>query len=101
MIIRSIQKLFSDDETSAEKWQEPLIELVRVSHCLNDKASRDYFDKDVKNNNWSNVSNQLIEAGYSHLKDGKTGMITAINKIRTERRQNIYYKISYIKMGTV
>lgn len=63
----------SENETS-ETWQEHLIELVRVRPCLYDKANRNYYDKDVKANNWKDVSSQLLEAGYTYLKDGQTGI---------------------------
>ena len=54
-------------------WQEHLMELVSVRPCLYDKGDRDYFDKDVKRNNWDDVARSLVEAGYSQLKDTATG----------------------------
>ena len=62
-----IQQQCSPDQMT---WQEMLIELVRVRPCLFDKSHRDYSDtRGVKQNNWADVANALVEAGFTVLKD--------------------------------
>ena len=50
-------------------WQEFLIDAVRARKILYDKSDRGYYDKDAKLNNWKDVAEALVSAGFSVIKN--------------------------------